>query len=67
MVKRTRPVVVWNNRASIYFRKAYEYIKAESHTNAEKVKEGITKMIDGLPDNPAIPSRKVQERQPGQL
>jgi hypothetical protein len=42
MVKKEKPVVVWNIRASIYFRKAYEYI----YTNAEKVRNGIVKVIE---------------------
>lgn len=52
MVKKEKPVVVWNIRASIYFRKAYEYIKDESYTNAEKVRNDIVKVIDNLPTNP---------------
>jgi plasmid stabilization system protein ParE len=52
MVKKEKPVVVWNIRASIYFRKAYEYIMDESYTNAEKVRNGIVKVIDNLPANP---------------
>lgn len=52
MVEKARPVVVWNNRASIYFRRAYEHIKGESYMNAEKVKKGITNVVDSLPSNP---------------
>lgn len=51
-MKKEKPVVLWNIRASIYFRKAYEYIKDESYTNAEKVRNGIVKVIDNLPTNP---------------
>lgn len=51
MVKKAKPLVVWNNRASIYFRKAYEHIKKESDANAEKVKDGIIKMVDSLPNS----------------
>ncbi len=52
MVKQSKPAVVWSNGASAYFRKAYERIKEESYNSAEKVKEGISKIIDGLPGNP---------------
>ena len=66
MVKKAMAVVVWNNKASIYFRKAYEYIKEESHANAEKVKAGITKIVDSLPDNPRKhPADKFKKNNPG--
>ena len=52
MVKKSKPEVVWNSRASAYFKKAYEHIKENSYSNAEKVREGITKMVDSLPDHP---------------
>ena len=52
MVKEPRLVVVWNKQAVAYFRKAYQHIKEESFRNAEKVREGITKIVDGLPDHP---------------
>ena len=45
-------MVVWSNRASVYFKSAYERTKEESYKNAEMVKEGISKIVDGLPDNP---------------
>lgn len=65
-MKKTKPVVVWNNTASLYFRKAYEHIKEESCTNAEKVKNGITKIIDSLPDNPGKhPCDKFKKDNPG--
>lgn len=66
MVEKARPVVVWNNRASIYFRRAYEHIKGESYTNAEKVKEGITNVVDSLPSNPEKhPPDKFKKNNPG--
>jgi hypothetical protein len=34
MVKK-KPIVVWNNKASLYFKKAYQYIKEESQANAD--------------------------------
>lgn len=45
-------VVVWNKQASKYFREAYEWIKKDSYSNAEKVKNELVKIIDSLPDNP---------------
>ncbi len=45
-------MVVWSNLASVYFKSAYERTKEESYKNAEMVKEGISKIVDGLPDNP---------------
>jgi plasmid stabilization system protein ParE len=50
MVK--KPEIVWNNKALASFKKAYEHIKEDSYINAEKVKEGITKIVDSLPDHP---------------
>lgn len=52
MVEKTKPIVVWNNRASAHFRKVYNYIKEKSPSNAEKVRNGIIKMIDALPNHP---------------
>lgn len=52
MVKKPKPVIIWNNKALIYFNKAYERIKEESYSNAEKVKTGIVKAIDSLADRP---------------
>ncbi len=46
------PVVVWNSRASAYFKKIYERIKEDSYRNAEKVRDGITKIVDSLPGHP---------------
>ena len=52
MVKKFRPVVLWSNRASAYFKNTYERIKKDSYSNAEKVKDGITKTVNSLPDHP---------------
>lgn len=41
MVEKIKPVIIWNNRAFIYFKKAYDQIKEESYTNADKVREGL--------------------------
>ena len=66
MVEKTKPTVVWNNKASVYFRKAYEYIKEGSYTNAEKVRNGIVKIIDGLPNHPEKhPPDKFKKNNPG--
>lgn len=52
MVKKPKLVIIWNKRTSIYFKKAYERIKEESSSNAEKFKTGIVKVIDSLIDHP---------------
>jgi plasmid stabilization system protein ParE len=58
---------LWNNNASVYFKKAYQYIKKEEpQANAEKIRDGIAKMIDSLPDNPAKhPPDKFKKNNPG--
>ena len=53
------PTIIWNRRASIYFRKAYEKIKEESPVNAEKVREGIVKIVDSLSIHPEKSTRQV--------
>ena len=52
MVTEVRPMVLWNKRASIYFRNIFDRIKRDSYSNAEKVRDGIIKIIDTLPENP---------------
>ena len=52
MVKKTRPSIVWNTRASISFRKICSSIKEESVRNADKVKQGIMDIIESLPSQP---------------
>jgi len=52
MVEKTRPSIVWNTRASVAFRKIHDTIKEESVSNAEKVRQGITDIIESLPSNP---------------
>jgi plasmid stabilization system protein ParE len=52
VVKKSKPIVVWSFRASNSFRKVYEFICQDSYSNAEKVRTGIIKVIDSLPDNP---------------
>lgn len=66
MVEKIKPVIIWNSRASIYFKKAYERIKEESYSNAEKVKNGIVKVIDSLIDHPEKYSPdKFKKNNPG--
>lgn len=52
MVKPTKPVIVWNIRASISFKDAYATIREKSQTNAEKFRNGINKIVDSLPKHP---------------
>ena len=66
MVKKSTPEIIWNKKASVYFRKAYDRIKEESPDNAEKVKDGITEIVDSLPDNPEkYPPDKFRKSNPG--
>lgn len=52
MVKNLTPIVVWNNNAIKYFKKAIDRIKEDSLQNAEEVKTGIMKVVDSLIDHP---------------
>ena len=45
MVKETKPMVIWNKRASIYFKNIFDRIKKDSYNNAEKVRDGIIKLL----------------------
>ena len=45
MVKETKPVIIWNKRASIYFKNIFDRIKRDSYNNAEKVRDGIIKLL----------------------
>jgi len=66
VVKKPRPVVIWNNQATIYFKRAYTRIKEESYVNAEKVRTGIAKIVDGLPGHPEkYPPDKFKKNNPG--
>ena len=61
-----QPVVIWNTRASEQFRKAYAWIKQDSYANAEKVKLGIIKIVDSLPENPEkFPPDKFKKNNKG--
>lgn len=52
MVRKTKSVVVWDKPAYASLQQAYNYIKEDSLSNAEKVREGILKIVDALPDHP---------------
>lgn len=66
MVRKSKPVIIWNNRASNYFKKAYEHIKKKSFNNAEVVKNEITMAIDSLIDHPEKhPPDKYKKNNPG--
>jgi len=66
MVAKAKLVIVWNSKAAIYFRKVYEHIKEESYTNAEKVKDGIIKIVDNLANHPEkYPPDKFKQNNPG--
>ena len=66
MVKPDQPVVVWNLRASQDFKKLYSYIHDQSPANAEKVRRGITQIVDNLPKNPEKhPPDKYKKNNPG--
>lgn len=66
MVKKAEPVIVWNKWASIYFKKEYERVKAESYTNAEKVRTGIVRIADSLSVHPEkYPPDKFKRNNPG--
>ena len=60
------PVIIWNKKASIYFKKVYEKIKEDSLVNAEKVREGIVKIVDSLTKRPEkYPPDKFKKNNPG--
>ncbi len=52
MVKKVKPVIVWDKPAYTSLEQAYNYIKEDSYSNAEKVREGILKLADSLADHP---------------
>jgi plasmid stabilization system protein ParE len=66
MVKKAKLVVIWNNSAAKYFKTAYQRIKEDSPVNAEKVRDGIVKIIDSLPAHPEkYPPDKFKRSNPG--
>ncbi len=66
MVEKTSPAIIWSKQVSLSFKKAYEQIKEESYTNAEKVREGVMKIIDDLPKHPEkYPPDKFKRNNPG--
>jgi plasmid stabilization system protein ParE len=66
VVKGGSPIIVWNNLASAQLKKIYEHIKNDSDSNAEKVRNGITKIVDSLVDYPEKhPPDKFKKNNPG--
>ena len=66
MVKKDLPSIIWNKRAAINLQKAYKYIKEDSPANAQKVRNAIIKMVDGLSSNPEkYPLDKFKMNNPG--
>lgn len=51
-MKKIHPTVIWNKNAAEVFKKAIAHIRNESPSNAEKVKDEITTIIDSLPSHP---------------
>lgn len=52
MVKNLTPIVIWNNNAITFLKKALDRINEHSPQNAENVKAGIMKIVDSLPEHP---------------
>lgn len=52
MVKKSTPVITWDKPAYASLQKIFSYIKQDSHTNAEKVRDGILKVVSNLPNHP---------------
>ena len=62
----SQPTVIWNKRASIHLKNIFDRIKLDSYRNAEKVRDGIVKVIDTLPKNPEkFPSDKFKRNNTG--
>ncbi len=60
------PPVIWNLKASQALRRYYEHIWKESPQNARNVQQGITKLVDQLPENPErYPLDKYKQNNPG--
>jgi plasmid stabilization system protein ParE len=52
VVKNPAPLIIWNNNAIKFLKKALDRIKEDSPQNAENVRTGIMKIVDNLPDHP---------------
>ena len=52
MVRKNVPVVSWDKPAYGSLQKIFNYIKQDSLTNAEKVRDGILKITSSLPNHP---------------
>ncbi len=56
----------WDKPAYATLQRIFDYIRQDSYTSAEKVKDGITKIIDGLSLNPSkYPPDKFKKNNPG--
>lgn len=51
-MKKSMRIVVWDKPAYASLQKAYDHIKQDSLTHAEKVREGILKITRSLADHP---------------
>jgi len=59
-------VVSWDKPAYASLQRIFEYIKQDSPTNADKVREGILKITGSLPDHPEkYPPDKLKKDNPG--
>lgn len=58
--------VIWSKGAILSLRKAYEHIREDSLSNAEKVREGILQIADSLSENQEkFPLDKFKNNNPG--
>lgn len=66
MAKKGKAIVSWDKSAFLSLQKAFEHIRKDSLSNAEKVRVTILKIIRGLPDNPErFPPDKFKENNKG--
>jgi len=66
MVEKAKPVIIWSNQPSVYFKKAYDQINEGSYTNEETVRKGIMKIVDSLQVHPEkYPPDKFKKSNPG--
>jgi len=52
MVKKSKLVLVWDKPGYASLQQAYDYIRKDSVSNADKVRKQILAMADNLPDHP---------------
>jgi plasmid stabilization system protein ParE len=66
MVNKAKPIVRWDKPAYTTFEKIFEYIQQDSAVNADKIRDGILKITDSLPDHlEKYPSDKFKKENPG--